>query len=130
MTVDCVLRESTPEEYLKIISINFQSWGHPLSPKEYIDREHILAELSKDVRQHWVLMRSDEILASCETYKRPLVAKIEGQIVNGYSYGVASVFVFEELRGNGYAQIMMKMFYEKIFSGKDDLIGNINTLKN
>lgn len=130
MTLDCMLRESTFEEYLKILSINFQSWGHPLSLKDYIDRELTLGKLSEDVRQHWVLMRGEEILASCETYKSPVVAKIEGQIVNGYSYGVASVFVFEQLRGHGYASTMMKLLYQKIFSGKDDLIGNINTFKN
>lgn len=123
MTADYVLRESTPEEYLKIISINFEAWGHPLSLEEYIDREFTLAKIAKDERQSWVLTRGDDILSSCETYKRPILAKIEGKIISGSSFGVASVFTPLGLRGNGYASIMMRMLNESIFSGKEDLIG-------
>ena len=92
MTLPYVLRESTPEEYLKVISINYGSWGHPLSLEDYIDREFTLAKVSREIRRSWVLMRGDEILSSCETYQTPLIAKIDGQIVDGSSFGVASVY--------------------------------------
>lgn len=128
MTADYVLRESSPEEYLKILSINFKVWGHPLSLEDYNDREFTLAKIAQDERQSWVLTRGDEILSSCETYKRPILAKIEGAIIGGSSFGVASVFTPVELRGNGYASIMMKMLYEKIFSGNEDLIGISTTI--
>lgn len=124
MTADYVLREASQEEYVKINSINFEVWGHPLSLEDYLDRESTLAKVAKDERQSWVLLRGDEIVSSCETYRRPILAKIDGKIISGSSFGVASVYTPPQVRRNGYATVMMKMLYEKIFSGRDDLIGS------
>ena len=91
MTLEYILRETTPKEYLKIIAVNYDCWGPPLSNHDYIDREFTLSKIAGESRQSWVLLGGDAILSSCETYKRPLSARIDGEIINGWSFGVASV---------------------------------------
>lgn len=93
--------------------VNYPAWGPPLIVEGYVEREKRLrahpwprAELKT-----WLLCADDgAALASCETYRMDSFLRAEdGGLVPGDSFGIASVFTEERLRGRGYATRLMDL---------------------
>ncbi|KFA48706.1 hypothetical protein S40293_08503 [Stachybotrys chartarum IBT 40293] len=112
-----VLTNPTPTESRRTWTATYPQWGAALTLQSYLDRELYGFEipLSRDGGlTPWILTDGtaspDErpVLSSCETLrKRALVRYQDGQVKEGWAYGVASVFTYPERRGKGYAAKMM-----------------------
>lgn len=119
-----VLANPTDSERSRIWQATHSTWGAALTEEEYLQREEYLLDspLSRNGGlQNWILTQEDldpdnrPILSSFESYKkRALIAGEDGVVKEVTSYGVASVFTFDEHRGNGYASRMMKLFADRL----------------
>ncbi|HVO32192.1 MAG TPA: GNAT family N-acetyltransferase [bacterium] len=78
-------------------------WGNRLTVEQYLERERRLREtaFSKSAMRTWVLERDDgRVVASHESYRMVT----DGDFGPGHAEGIASVFVEEPLRGQGFAK--------------------------
>lgn len=91
----------------------FSSWGSPLTVEQFQAREQMLRSQrwSRDVMQtwHWV-DETGRVLSSCETFRMPsLVGAVEG-----VTFGVATVFTEQALRGRGAAKAMLEAVHARL----------------
>jgi GNAT superfamily N-acetyltransferase len=89
----------------------FTVWGGGLTFQQYRAREQILRETPHCRRAHrtWGLMKDGERVASCETYALPFVYRGLRYV----AWVIASVFVPEQHRGQGYATRMFEELTQK-----------------
>lgn len=88
----------------------YAAWGKGLSVQQYLDREGYLRkrDLCRNMVMH-ALVRDEPgqakptILASCESYRVPMVAFRE----SSFCHGIGSVYVDPEHRGRGYASDLL-----------------------
>jgi GNAT superfamily N-acetyltransferase len=99
-------------------TVTYSAWGPPLSVEGYAEREQRLrahrwprAELKT-----WLLCAEDgAVLASCEAYRMDsFLRDPDGVLVPGDSFGIASVFTEERLRGRGYATRLMDLLAREL----------------
>jgi GNAT superfamily N-acetyltransferase len=104
---------ATEAQKLERDAINYPAWGPPLTVEGYIEREKRLRghAWSRAELRSWLLCADDgSALASCETYRMDSFLRApDGALVPGDSYGIASVFTEERLRGRGYATRLMDL---------------------
>ncbi|KAG8969109.1 hypothetical protein FRC03_004424 [Tulasnella sp. 419] len=99
----------------------FNEWNRGLTLEQYINREVRLEQCDFAADGNlttWVLvprenLETDDILCSCETYRRKVAVKDndETNLKFAIGYGIASVYTREHLRSNGYAGHMMKLLH-------------------
>ncbi|KAI9791066.1 MAG: hypothetical protein M1816_004297 [Peltula sp. TS41687] len=103
-------------------------WGAPLSVSDYLERERINEEAEANRAgqiTYWVLSKTpkrvgpidheekvdeDDIVASCETLRRPVIiwTREHGYNDGESAYGIASVFTHPKYRGQGAAAVLMQ----------------------
>ncbi|KAF2418990.1 hypothetical protein EJ08DRAFT_702884 [Tothia fuscella] len=122
--------QATPSQILQVCTMNYPSWGSPLTLPAHITREKHLSEqpLTKNGKwKTWILTLVDsdspdgEIVASCETFEKRILVGVEdgdGVIGEEKGYGIASVFTRKEYRGRGYAGVLLRGLKEW-FDGLD-----------
>ncbi len=124
-TSDVVFAEATPEQRVLSWQLNAVAWAAPLSIDDYILREHHLSQqdLSKDGNhQYWALYlkdKPDQIVASCETIRKPLLIAQDGKSRKGYGYGIASVYTNPGYRRKGMAALMLCSLQEEVDKHSD-----------
>lgn len=99
-------REATPEEIDARNRLTAPVWGNRLTLEQYLERERRLRATPFATRalRTWVLERDDgAIVASHESYRM----ESDGDFGPGHSEGIASVFVEDALRGNGFAATLL-----------------------
>lgn len=92
-------------------------WGKRLTLEQYLDRERTLERtaFAKESMRTWVLERDDgAIVASHESYRM----RTAGTLGDGHVEGIASVFVEPPLRGQGFAQTLLRQSLER-FRGEN-----------
>jgi GNAT superfamily N-acetyltransferase len=108
---------ATEEQRTARDAINYPAWGPPLTVEGYIEREKRLRghAWARSELSSWLLCAPDgSVLASCETYRMDsFVRARNGALLAGDSYGIASVFTEERLRGRGYAGRMLKLLHQR-----------------
>lgn len=114
-----ILREATPLEKHSCWLANSSSWAGKLTPEEHAAREELCGsqDLTRDSQmRYWVFAApgdsssdgEDIIYAAVETLRKPVVVKTsDGEVVEEYSYGVASLFTPSRFRGRRVAAWMM-----------------------
>ncbi len=100
----------------------FAVWGSGLTFQQYRALEQILRETPHCRRAHrtWGLMKAGERVASCETFALPFVYRGLRYV----AWVIASVFVPEQHRGQGYAT---RMFEELTHKAKAERISVLLT---
>jgi predicted N-acetyltransferase YhbS len=96
------LRPADDDEQRARDRLSHAAWGAQLTADQFVAREARLRAhaWSRDALTSWLLVDdAGAPLASCETYRMPTAA--------GDVFGVASVFVEEQLRGRGHATRLM-----------------------
>ncbi|OBT77346.1 hypothetical protein VF21_03457 [Pseudogymnoascus sp. 05NY08] len=113
-----ILTHPTPSERRHTWLKSSTDWGAALPTSTYIERESHLCSASTLASSggitHWILVDSTlpadsrPVLATAESLrKRTLVAGPGGEVREGVSHGIGSVFCYPEYRGHGYASRMM-----------------------
>lgn len=116
-----VLTHPTAAEKEQTWRLNHGEWGGPLDLPAYLQREPFLESTALGAdggMLHWILTQGHDgkgeqersVLASCETIrKRVLYALPEdaGEVREGLSYGIGSVYTYPEFRGKKYANRML-----------------------
>ncbi|WP_224247114.1 GNAT family N-acetyltransferase [Hyalangium gracile] len=91
----------------------YPAWGKLLTPEKYLERELRLRAhpWARSVLKTWLLCAEDgAVLASCESYRMDSFLRgPDGAPSPGDSFGIASVFTEERLRGRGYATRLMDL---------------------
>ncbi len=104
---------ATDAQKLERDAVNYPAWGPPLTLEGYLAREQRLRGHSwpRAALSSWLLCAEDgQVLASCETYRTDsYVRAADGSLEPGDSFGIASVFTEERLRGRGYATRLMDL---------------------
>ncbi|GAP92321.1 putative lysine acetyltransferase [Rosellinia necatrix] len=123
-----VLAHPTAAEMERTWRLNHREWGGALDLESYLQREPFLASTALTAdggMMHWILTEDGaqpgqrSVLASCETIrKRVLYAEppaeggsgndSTGEVREGLSYGVGSVYTYPEFRGRKYAARMLR----------------------
>jgi hypothetical protein len=87
--------------------LTHEAWGQRLSVDDFVAREERLRAhpWAKDGMRSWLLVDGEQILASCESFE--MVSWLDGKV--GRTFGVASVFTEQALRGRGHAARMMEL---------------------
>ncbi|KAI1131331.1 hypothetical protein F5Y10DRAFT_74011 [Nemania abortiva] len=127
-----ILAHPTDAEKEQTWRLNHGEWGGPLDQPAYMQREQVLAstELTANGGMvHWILTepslqhgqdndkgKKRNVLASCETIRKRVLyvlpssspqAGDEGEVREGVSYGIGSVYTYPEFRGRKYAARML-----------------------
>lgn len=110
---ECVV----PAEIERIDRRTASAWAKGISVDDYLRRERFLKTrpYAAGMTIH-ALLDDDgsdlqaQILASCETYRVPVV--VPGRRTIGFGLGVASVFVDEPLRGHGFAATLIQHVHD------------------
>lgn len=93
--------------------VTYAAWGPPLTLQGYLEREQRLRghRWPRSELKTWLLRAEDgAVLASCESYRMDSFLRApDGTLVAGDSFGIASVFTEERLRGRGYATRLMDL---------------------
>ena len=102
-----------PKQILQSQTYNFSSWGYPFHTLEqYVERERLLRQtpFSKSGLTTWVLIEAEtpmDLLSACETYEYPSLTLVDGEVVEGTCFAIASVFTPPHHRKKGYAATML-----------------------
>jgi GNAT superfamily N-acetyltransferase len=111
---------TTSEDQIRLtIVANYEQWGsRTLTLEQYMEREFTLrtTEFSKSLST-WILIDESaplDILSACETYERPSMARVRGQVVHGTCYAIASVYTPPHHRKKGYAGLMLEMLLKEL----------------
>lgn len=115
----------TPEEDLAQHHANSTEWSGALNLEQYLRRETFLAD--QEITRNggltaWALVHqpngaeSRQVLAGCETYKKKMLVRRNGEVEEAIAHGVGSVFCPKQFRGQGYAGRMMKDLGERLKS--------------
>ena len=106
-----VFSKATDDQLTTVWTLNASAWAQPLSVEDHIKRERILSQQFVDSAWiTWVLsLRNDPttIVASVETFERPVIVSSRGAQRIEKGYGIASVFTNEQYRGNGMASVLL-----------------------
>ncbi|XXF76908.1 N-acetyltransferase [Myxococcaceae bacterium GXIMD 01537] len=101
--------------------LTYSAWGQTLTPEGYALREQRLRAHPWSVAEMktWLLLGDGgEVLASCETFRTDSFLRApDGGLSPGDSYGVASVFTEERLRGRGHATRLMDLVAAELERG-------------
>src|SRR4051812_38592114 len=100
------LSEATEIEKLERDRICHPTWGPPLAMEDWLRRESRLRAhaWSRRAMRTWLLRgEGGQVLSSCETFAMASRLVRGGEERAGRTYGVASVFTEERLRGRGHA---------------------------
>lgn len=109
---DVVFAEATPEQLTAVWTLNAAAWAEPLSIEDHIERERILSQqpASGENWRTWVLtprMNSNEVVASLETFLRPIFVADGSGCWTRKGYAIASVFTNPRYRGNRMAGVLL-----------------------
>ncbi|PUU77495.1 hypothetical protein B9Z19DRAFT_169107 [Tuber borchii] len=119
------LRNPTPQELVQIRSTHQKCWGQHLTLKQYLKREEILANTTLTGNgglTNWALVDPTTspatVLASCESIRKEVFFLEAGsnEVRVSHGHGIGSVFTPVEMRGKGYASLMLKMLREELKS--------------
>jgi len=112
------LTHPEPEENVAIWTLTSNAWKDALTIPLYLEESSYLmtVPLAKDGgMSQWVLVDRNlppnqrPLLASCESFrKRSLISDTHGNVTEGITHGVASVYCDPKYRGRGYAARLMK----------------------
>ncbi|KAI0103662.1 hypothetical protein GGR51DRAFT_549859 [Nemania sp. FL0031] len=127
-----ILTHPTATEKEQTWRLNHGEWGGPLDQPAYMQREQTLAATSLTANGgmvHWILTdaspaqeqgKKRNVLASCETIRKRVLyvpppssqsqttrGEGEGEVKEGLSYGIGSVYTYPEFRGRKYAARML-----------------------
>jgi GNAT superfamily N-acetyltransferase len=110
---DLIFQDGTPEQREQAWRINSVSWKGPMSIEQYLSREvHLMnQELCANGRcKYWVLVSAKDpldIIASCETIQKTVLASNDSgfQVLKGY--GIASVYTNPKYRRQGMAATLI-----------------------
>ncbi|WP_224367761.1 GNAT family N-acetyltransferase [Hyalangium versicolor] len=93
--------------------VTHSAWGVSLTVEGYLQRERRLRaqRWAHAEMKTWLLCADDgAALASCETFRMDSFLRApDGAFAQGDSFGIASVFTEERLRGRGYATRLMDL---------------------
>jgi len=124
--------QATEEEARKRDALNHLVWGRLWKDRnDWVALGSMLRQTSHCLSSNktWLLVIENEkpsdtfinenfrVLASCETFAFESILRIGNQDVSGISYGIASVFVEESLRGNNYALKMLQLLLRNLTEG-------------
>ena len=108
---------AVPAEIERIDRRTANAWAKGISVDDYLRRERFLKTRphSRGMTIHALLDDAEDpaqaqVLASCETYRVPVV--VPGRRELGFGLGVASVFVDKELRGHGHAATLLSRVHQ------------------
>ncbi|TVY80945.1 Lysine acetyltransferase [Lachnellula suecica] len=114
-----VLAHPTAAERRATWTLNSKSWGAALSLEDYIERETHLAEIPPTIDggvTHWILTESSlppdarPIYSASESLRRrTFVCFPGGEVTEGITHGIGSVFSPPAYRGRGYAARMLTL---------------------
>jgi GNAT domain-containint protein/GNAT acetyltransferase-like protein len=107
------LTDATEEEKVARDRLTHAPWGAPLDMDSWLHREAQLRahRWSKAAMRTWFLRgEGGEVLSSCETFAMASTAGSEA----GTTYGVASVFTEERLRGRGHATELLRRVHARV----------------
>lgn len=113
------LTEATEEEKVARDRLLHAPWGAPLSLDAWLRRERRLRAhpWSRAGMRTWFLRgEGGEVLSSCETFAMTSTASSEA----GTTWGVASVFTEDRLRGRGHATQLLRRVHTRL-SAEDRL---------
>jgi len=119
------LRNPTPQELIQIRSTHQRYWGQHLTLKQYLKREEILSNTTLTGNgglTNWALVDPTTtpatVLASCESIRKEVFFLEAGsnEVRVSHGHGIGSVFTPVEMRGKGYASLMLKMLREELKS--------------
>jgi GNAT superfamily N-acetyltransferase len=104
--------EASADQLTAVWTLNAAVWAEPFSTKEHIERERILSQqpASRERWKTWVLTSTSkpgEIVASVETFERPLLVGSDRGCRVEKGYGIASVFTNPKYRGNRMADVLL-----------------------
>jgi GNAT superfamily N-acetyltransferase len=105
--------QATNEQLDLVWRLNSQAWAASLSIEDYIKRERVLCEQSLNANgawRTWILTKKDvpdEIIASCETFEKPILISTKEGASRARGYGIASVYTNPNYRGKGMASVLM-----------------------
>ncbi|KAK0613094.1 hypothetical protein B0T17DRAFT_498980 [Bombardia bombarda] len=122
---DIVFGEATPEQRQLAWQLNGAAWAPPMSLDVYVARETYLSrqELSADGRcRYWVLYLKGyprQIVASCETTRKPVLISENGVAREGHGYAIASVYTNPAYRRQGMAAFMLRRVQEYMDQDSD-----------
>jgi hypothetical protein len=112
------LTHPTPAEQTATWNLNGKDWGISLTKPAYLERESYMGTVPTLTKNggitHWILVDrhatpdSRPILGSAESICKPvLVVHPGGQVEEGITHGIGSVFCNPAYRGKGYAGRML-----------------------
>ncbi|KAG8993837.1 hypothetical protein FRB94_010346 [Tulasnella sp. JGI-2019a] len=118
------LKRANPSQTRKAREFAWSEWHRGLTLEEWVRRDEQMDKCDFAANGNltqWVLIpredpETDEIYASCETYRRkvaigrPSTTVVEEPIM-AVGYAIASAFVRPSLRRNGYAGHMMRLLH-------------------
>jgi len=103
--------------------LTWQAWGARLTPEQYLEREARLRAhpWTRAGMATWLLLDdAGQVLASCESFRMSSRLRgPEGAECWGASFGIASVFTEERLRGRGFASRMTALVAERLAAEPD-----------
>jgi len=110
---DIVFAEATPEQRQISWELNGMFFASPLSLSDYFAREKLLSQqdLARDGGcRYWVLYpegRPDRIIASCESFCKPVLIAENGGVRESRGHSVAHIHTNAEYRRQGMAALLM-----------------------
>lgn len=120
---DLTIIELTPEQNSRAIANTYSAWNRGLRPTSF---QRVCEDVTSPVHswaakgrfKAWALVRRSEadkpdceLLAHCETYRRPAMVGDKDGVRRLKSYAIASVYTPEGLRNNGYARRMLQLLH-------------------
>jgi GNAT superfamily N-acetyltransferase len=110
---DVEFSEANTDQLTAVWTLNAAAWAHPLSVHDHIEREKILSqEPGAGISwKTWVLtLKKDPhiIVASVETFEKPILVSTNGLCRTEKGYGIASVFTNPDYRGYGMARVLLR----------------------
>ncbi len=99
------------------------AWDPRLSPEQFLAREERLRAhpFAQDRMSTWLLRSGERTVSSCETFR--MDSRLDGS--QGSTYGIASVFTEESLRGNGHASRMLELLHQQLSANDPAAHGSI-----
>jgi len=117
------LRNPTPQQLIQIRSSHQPYWGQHLTLGQYLKREELLSNTTLTGNgglTSWALVdpttNPATILASCESIRKEVffLEAESSEVRVSHGHGIGSVFTPPEMRGKGYASLMLKMLADEL----------------
>jgi GNAT superfamily N-acetyltransferase len=109
---DVIFSEASPGQLTTVWTLNAAAWAEPLSIKDHIERERTLSQ-QPATSERWKTFvltlkdNSSEIVASLETFEKPVFVSDGAGCKVEKGYGIASVFTNPKYRGNRMASVLL-----------------------